>query len=267
MAAAMLLLLEAAGYASADSSSEYGITSEIVYSYKMKGPEAAGDIQKLLAELRAKNAELGNVWHSLMELWKYADTEQTANPGKLPMGLPTGKELCIIVLGFQLNDDGSMSDELIGRCEVALKCAEQYPSAYVAVTGGGTARDNKTKTEADQMAEWLEKKGVSKDRIIIENKSQTTVENAKFLGKILLELYPEITASVIVTSDYHVAQGALLFREFFLLSAYKEGSRDVPVLTNAAYETNMPERAESVAAEAADLWSLAEYMNAAGEKN
>lgn len=49
----------------------------------------------------------------------------------LPDGLPDTDELCIVVLGFQLNPDGSMRDELINRLNVALRSAEKYPNAYI----------------------------------------------------------------------------------------------------------------------------------------
>ena len=41
-----------------------------------------------------------------------------------------------------------MKDELLGRLNVALSCAERYPKAYVLCTGGGTARNSPDATEA-----------------------------------------------------------------------------------------------------------------------
>lgn len=70
----------------------------------------------------------------------------------LPDGLPDTDELCIVVLGFQLNPDGSMRDELINRLNVALRSAEKYPNAYIVCTGGGTASGNASATEAGEMA-------------------------------------------------------------------------------------------------------------------
>ena len=84
----------------------------------------------------------------------------------------------LTVLGFELNDDGTMQDELIGRLTVALACAEQYPNAYVICTGGGTAKDNPDVTEGGLMGEWMLEHGLDKDRLIIEDQSHTTAENA-----------------------------------------------------------------------------------------
>ncbi len=72
----------------------------------------------------------------------------------------------VVILGFQLNPDGSMKDELIERLKVGLKSAEKYPNAYIVCTGGGTAAENAEATEAGEMAKWLEEQGVAKERII-----------------------------------------------------------------------------------------------------
>lgn len=41
--------------------------------------------------------------------------------------------------------------------------------AYVAVTGGGTAKNNPNATEADQMAAWMIANGLDENRLIVEN--------------------------------------------------------------------------------------------------
>ena len=80
-----------------------------------------------------------------------------------------------------------MAPELVGRCETALACAAQYPNAYLIVTGGGTASGNRSATEADVMAAWLEEHGIGKEKIIIENRSLTTDQNASNTCSILAE--------------------------------------------------------------------------------
>ena len=57
------------------------------------------------------------------------------------------------------------------------------------------------------MAKWLEKKGVDKKRIIVEDTSITTAQNAIFTYDILTSLYPSVTELAIVSSDYHIATG------------------------------------------------------------
>lgn len=88
------------------------------------------------------------------------------------------------------NDDSTMKDELVGRLQTALASAQKYPNAYVAVTGGGTAKNNPNAIEADQMAVWIIANGLDDNRLIVENKSKSTVQNAQFTGMYFdLEIY------------------------------------------------------------------------------
>ena len=130
-----------------------------------------------------------------------------------------------------------MKDELIGRLQVALDSAKKYPNAYVACTGGGTASQNPSATEADQMAAWLIDNGVDPDRVIVENKSTSTVENAQFTYKILRESYPQIDSICMITSDYHIPRGCLLYNSRLLLSAYESGDKLLDIVSNAGYVT------------------------------
>lgn len=125
-----------------------------------------------------------------MEYWDYVNTDMNVNVDVLPDGLPNDDSLCITVLGVALNDDGTMKDELVGRLQTALASAQKYPNAYVAVTGGGTAKNNLNATEADQMAAWMIANGLDENRLIVENKSKSTVQNAQFTGMYFdLEIY------------------------------------------------------------------------------
>ena len=63
----------------------------------------------------------------------------------------------MVVLGYQLNADGTMRDELLERLRVAKASAEKYPNAYIVCTGGPTAYEDKTVTEAGRMAELGDK--------------------------------------------------------------------------------------------------------------
>ena len=152
-----------------------------------------------------------------MERWAESDSAMPVNMGVLPDGLADGNQLCIIVLGFQLNPDGSMQQELIGRLECARKSAEKYPKSYILCTGGGTAASAAT-TEADAMASWLEEKGIAKERLLIENRSLTTAENAAYCDALLSGQYPQVTQVAIVSSDYHLPWAKILFETQFILN-------------------------------------------------
>ena len=86
------------------------------------------------------------------------------------------------------------------------------------------------------MAQWLLDNGLNEKRIIIENQSMTTAENALFSHQILEKDYPEIQNIVMVTSDYHVVMGCLLFEAQAL---WTEGESKKPhVITNVSYDSN-----------------------------
>ena len=61
------------------------------------------------------------------------------------------------------------------------------------------------------MAEWLHEQGVDPSRVYVEDKSITTAQNAIFTFDILEEYCPQVKQIAIVSSDYHIATGTLLF--------------------------------------------------------
>ena len=236
----------------------YNLVSDMVYAYADRQEAAADIIRSDLEKLTALDPSLGSLWTKLMHTWSKVNSGLTVNPGVLPDGLPEDESLCVVVLGFQLESDGSMAPELLGRCETALKCAEKYPNALIAVTGGGTAWQNPGATEAGVMAEWLIAHGVEAARILKEDASRTTGDNAEFTCRLLLENHPEVKALAIVSSDYHVPLGVLLFEEEALLYEYETGSLPFSVLSNAAFDTGGRYSPDSPMMQKMWLWGLAD---------
>lgn len=197
--------------------------------------KANTDMNRILDEMKAADPGMAENWKQIMDYWTYAKTEMPINLGIAPDGLPQDDTLCFVVLGFQLNPDGTMQDELIGRLQVALDSANKYPNALVAVTGGGTAKDNPDATEADSMAAWLIEHGLDPSRLIVENQAHSTSENAQFTYAILKERYPQVDSLCLISSDYHIAWGSLLMNAELLLSSYETGDKRLSVDNNAAY--------------------------------
>ena len=236
----ILLFLPGCGNAakkpSADPKRAEKIVEEIAVDYGTYAAEAADRIQTLLENLSSEDAGTGARWEKIMELWTSPDLGQPLHYDVLPDGLPDTDELCIVVLGFQLNPDGSMKDELVSRLNVALNSAKKYPNAYLVCTGGGTASENAEASEAGEMAKWLAANGVEKSRIIIEDSSITTAQNAIFTYDILTSLYPSVKKLAIVSSDYHIATGELLFKAEAILRANAPGNEKLEVISNAAWK-------------------------------
>ena len=179
-----------------------------------------------LSALASLDPSLGEKWTRIMDLWEAPVTVNT----KLPDGFPEDDSLCLVGLGFQLNPDGTMRDELVERLKVMLSASEKYPNAIIVCTGGGTAADDPTATEADRMAEWLEAQGVDPSRLIVEDHSLTTAQNAIYTFDILTERYPQVRQIAIISSDYHIATGTLLFGAEAILR-----DSDIEVVSNAAW--------------------------------
>ena len=251
---------------------ELKILEELIYE-KADGK----DISELLEKLREINPDARAAWDEILLFWDatredgYVNTLESggtaisqidgcpvedAHEGTLlPEGLPDDDSLCIICLGFQLYSDGRMRDELVGRLEVARACAMQYPKAWILVTGGPTAIQDRTITEADVMADWLIENGVEEERILIENRSMTSATNALFSYELLNENYPQVTDVAIVSSDYHISLGSQVFQAQFIM-AREFGSRtELNVVANASYNVDMNE-AFSPDIEANWLWIL-----------
>lgn len=212
------------------------IVEEIAVDHGTYGAEADARIDKLLKDLDEEDEGTGKRWREIMDIWKSPELGQPLNFDVLPDGLPQTEELCIVVLGFQLNRDGTMKDELINRLTVAKNSADKYPKAYIVCTGGGTAADNKAATEAGEMAKWLIEQGVAKERVIVENNSITTAQNAIFTYDILVSRYPSVKKLAIVSSDYHIATGELLFKAESILRANSPGNEKLEVISNAAWK-------------------------------
>ena len=163
--------------------------------------------EQALESLAAIDPSLGEQWTQIMNLW---ETPVSVND-HLPDDLPEDDALCLVALGFQLNSDGTMNEELIERLKMVLEASQQYPHALIVCTGGGTAADNSTATEAGRMAEWLADKGVDPSRLIIEDQSLTTAQNAIYTFDILESRCPQVEKIAVISCDYHIATGILLF--------------------------------------------------------
>ncbi|WP_338891503.1 YdcF family protein [Rhodococcus sovatensis] len=110
-----------------------------------------------------------------------------------------GPRTAIVALGFGLHGDGSMQDELVDRLESAAAAASASPESPVVVTGGNPQSGI---AEADAMREWLVDNGVAAERIHVENKANSTVQNALFSVPIVESIGAD--SVVIATSANHV---------------------------------------------------------------
>ncbi len=113
----------------------------------------------------------------------------------------------IIVLGAQVREDGP-STVLKNRLNTAHTYLMDNENTICIVSGGQGS--DEPYTEAQGMYEYLVEKGISADRIIMEDQSLNTVENITNSSA----YFEKETARVgIVTSNFHVFRGVHIARK------------------------------------------------------
>jgi len=114
----------------------------------------------------------------------------------------------LVILGAGLNGE-QPSVTLQRRLETGLTYLQQQPELQVIVTGGQGRGE--TISEAQAMGTFLIDHCISRDRIIYESQSTSTMENFVFTTEKLKELDKQQPVRIlIVTSDFHLLRAKLL---------------------------------------------------------
>jgi uncharacterized SAM-binding protein YcdF (DUF218 family) len=106
--------------------------------------------------------------------------------------------------GYELNASGD-------RFVEAAVLARRYPAARVVVTGGANALTLDGEADGDTAPRMLTALGVAPERLVLENRSRDTYENA-LLTKELLDPRPG-EVWLLVTSAFHMPRSMGLFRK------------------------------------------------------
>ena len=114
--------------------------------------------------------------------------------------------LVAVILGNRLNDDGSITDIMERRLNSALKINGLFLPDYIVVSGG-VANLNAGVSEAQVMRDYLVERGVPSDKIVMEDKSLSTKQNAEFSVPMCAELCA--TEILLCTSIEHMSRGFL----------------------------------------------------------
>jgi uncharacterized SAM-binding protein YcdF (DUF218 family) len=123
--------------------------------------------------------------------------EQRFPPWTAIGGEPNG----VIVLG-----GGLAADRLIA----AASLSREYPNIRIVSSGGTGELFPSGETEAELAARVLERLGVSRSRIVLENKSRNTAENARY-SKALINPLPK-ERWLLVTSALNMPRAVGVFR-------------------------------------------------------
>jgi uncharacterized SAM-binding protein YcdF (DUF218 family) len=104
----------------------------------------------------------------------------------------------IVILGYGLNPDGTMRTILRRRVLTGLTVAQFFPQSPIIVTGGNPKNGN---TEAGQMRKMLMLLGFPDNRIMMEDKANSTVQNARL--SVPLAKKADTSGIILVTSSTH----------------------------------------------------------------
>lgn len=118
-------------------------------------------------------------------------------------GEPGGETL--IVLGTTVNGT-EPSPMLKQRLDAALDYLNTYPDAVCIVTGG--KGDAVNLSEAQCMYNYLTAAGIAAERIIMEDRATTTIENLRNVRTML-----DINEVDILSSDFHLYRSGLIAQE------------------------------------------------------
>lgn len=123
----------------------------------------------------------------------------------------------IIVLGGIVNETITKSrgqttvGGTISRLLEFAILSKKYPEAKLVFTGGSGKLLNQNIKEADVLEPLLDVLGIDKDRMIYENKSRNTYENAT-LSKALINPGPDENW-ILITSAFHIPRSVGVFRK------------------------------------------------------
>jgi uncharacterized SAM-binding protein YcdF (DUF218 family) len=124
-----------------------------------------------------------------------------AGPAPTATAAPAGKDFtkpAIVILGYGLTPAGTMRPILYTRLLTGLAVAQMFPQSPIIVTGGNPTNGV---TEAAAMAGTLQLLGFPRDRILVEDRANSTVQNARF--SVPLAKKAGTTGIILVTSSTH----------------------------------------------------------------
>lgn len=136
---------------------------------------------------------------------------------RFPPWQSTGNPDGIIVLGGAIDSEVSAArntielDASAERVLTMLRLARRFPQARIAFSGGSGNLFLNSVSEAPIAARLLEEFGVSRDRIVLEDGSRTTAENASMLRAMLAPKPGE--RWLLITSAFHMPRAIGVFRK------------------------------------------------------
>ena len=135
----------------------------------------------------------------------------------------------VIVLGAQVR--GKIpSKTLNARIQTAAKYLLENPDSLVICSGG--KGENEDISEANAIAESLVSLGISKERILLEDNSTSTVENLEFSSSLC---DPKTDTITIITSDFHLYRACQIAKNLGYQKVFGLGAKEFLITTPGYY--------------------------------
>jgi len=133
----------------------------------------------------------------------------------------------LIVLGCQVNGT-EPSLMLRQRLDAAAEYLNEYPDAMCVVTGGKGDRENIS--EAQCMYNYLTAAGIAPERVVMEDKATSTVENLRNTLALLGETPERVT---ILSSEFHLYRAGRMAQDLGIeASLVPAGTDNLPLFIN-----------------------------------
>ncbi len=117
-----------------------------------------------------------------------------------------------IILGYRLTDNGEIAPTLKKRLDMTLEIDQMYHPEKIIVSGG-IANQKAGISEASKMAEYLIRHGIPSEKIILEDQSKSTYENAKFSVPLAREYHPDTI--ILCTTIEHLTKQSYNAIQYF----------------------------------------------------
>ncbi len=112
----------------------------------------------------------------------------------------------LIVLGAKVNGTEpsyALEERIVSAADYLL----ENPGTICVATGGHGSGEI---SEAECIARGLERRGIDRSRVIIEDKSTDTAQNIGYALSLLSEKYDDVKTIAVVTNNFHVCRAMLV---------------------------------------------------------
>ena len=122
-------------------------------------------------------------------------------------GDPAQESDWLIVLGCGVQGE-TPSLALTSRMEVALEHLQRFPDCRAVLSGGQGPHESIT--EAECMRRWLTARGISEDRLVLEEDSHNTIQNLQYS----MSLIPPEASVTVVSNEFHLYRVQTIAQHF-----------------------------------------------------